>query len=48
MYNKDARLVQKQQRSEYQREIMEKYEPIFDKDVRMMRDVPNELCSVNI
>ena len=48
MYNKDARFVQKQQRSEYQREIMEKYEPIFDKDVRMMRDVPNELCSVNI
>ena len=32
MYNYEARNIQKEQRKQYQKEIMEKYEPIFDND----------------
>ena len=32
MYNFEARNIQKEQRKQYQKEIMEKYEPIFEND----------------
>ena len=33
---------------EYKREIMERFEPIFNQDVQMIRSVPRELCRVDV
>lgn len=47
-YNVEARKVQKQVKQDFHREIMEKYEIIFAKDVKQMTNVPSKLCAPKI
>lgn len=48
MYNQEARIVQKHERAVFQRQIMQQYEPIFEKDISSIMGVPKELCAPNI
>ena len=36
------------QMREYKREVMERFEPIFNHDVQMIRSVPRDLCRVDV
>ena len=40
MYNMEARKIQKQERTDYQQQIMDMYEPIFENDITKLRGVP--------